>query len=153
MICLIYNLYFTLTRGRTRVPAAPHYTLYCRTDRCRRPPPSGRRSRPRPPTPTIGVERRKMAGLAPVFGGGGACVCARAPPSIRSRAVIDSTVAVAVRRPSYAASLSCQVHHDGGAPVWNFAVESQHARVTDKILIWYTWYYVRLSTVVYSCLK
>lgn len=122
MIYLIYNLYFTLTRGRTRVPAAPHYTLYCRTDRCRRPPPSGRQSRPRPPTPTIGDKRRKMAGLAPVFGGGGggACVCARAPSSIRSRAVIDSTVAVAVRRPSYAASLSYQVHRGGGSTRMKF---------------------------------
>jgi len=120
MIYLILNLYFALTRGRTRVPATPHYTLYCRTVRCRRPPLSGRRRRPRPPTPTIGDERRKMAGQAPVCVGGGGVggavvrVRARAPPSVRPCAVIDSTVAVAVRRLSYAASLSYQVHHGGG---------------------------------------
>lgn len=57
------------SRGRTRVPAAPHYTLHCRPDRWRRPPSSGRRPWPRPPTPFIGDERRKMAGRVPVGGG------------------------------------------------------------------------------------
>lgn len=142
IIYLILNLYFALTRGRTRVPATPHYTLYCRTDRCRRPPLSGRRSRPRPPTPTIGDERRKMAGQAPVCVGGGGGV-GGAVVRVRARAHLRPSVRVQLSiRPSPSLCVGrrtrrrCHIRYTMTVVSYGTRMKfrTRRAHVTDKII-------------------